>query len=466
MEPKEDQKQNEEGQPEGEHDKTSSMETNKLLEVGMKYKRSSNCDRSSPPFKDTDNNGDKSKSPSPTSDNNSNDNDNNSSHGTQSDRSSPQEDSEDDLMLEGEKLIVEPNSFEGVASAYRYKLTIQNQDLYAAAFNFTDDVDVFSFAQVNKKRAAKKEEWPFEAPLHHPQRCDVRLQLYAGKNEIKSCGGCSMWKELTSKPFLVLTPHGNRCVQFLKQPFILLIFRCCPKFHSYAKQFKLVITVTSAKTGKRHSCAINILRKKMNTKKRKELSPVAESNLSQDDIITNSLKKLQSQQQYKEIQQQYQDYQDYQPKYQQKLLNQHNLYNPAALNQILNNTPLPPTSMPTFPLINMYPNSSQPEYSFPSLSQIRMSYSSSSNDSYQNHNRNTMHGSSHSPKLSLSPKTSQTSEKTNLNSPFGNESWRDVSNFIEMESQRVKENLKKQSTSNSSSISTRNNNYLMHEETH
>lgn len=79
---------------------------------------------------------------------------------------------------DGERLIVEPNVFEGVASAYRYKLVIMNEELYASAFNFLEDVDVFSFSEVNKKRAAKKEEWPFDAPMHHPQRQYPKIECF------------------------------------------------------------------------------------------------------------------------------------------------------------------------------------------------------------------------------------------------------------------------------------------------
>lgn len=174
-----------------------------------------------------------------------------------------------------QKLIFEPDSLEGVASAYRYKLNILNPELEGCAFNFTDDLDVFNFNDVNKKRALKKEEWPNDSSLDNPRRYDVQIQLMAGNAEIKTCGGCSMWKDLTRKPFLMLTPHGNRCIQFIKKPFILMIFRCCPKFHSYAKQFKLVITITSPITGAKYSNEINIYRKKMNNsgKKRKIDSP-------------------------------------------------------------------------------------------------------------------------------------------------------------------------------------------------
>lgn len=166
-------------------------------------------------------------------------------------------------------LLVEPESLEGVASAYRYKLTILNRELYGCVFNFTEDADVFSFQDVNKKRAVKKEDWPTDASPDNPSIYDVKVQLMAGNVEIKNCSGCSMWKDLTEKPILILTPQGNRCIQFVRKPFILVIFRCCPKFHSFAKQFKLNIIVTCRSTGVKYSTVINIFRKKMRQTKSK-----------------------------------------------------------------------------------------------------------------------------------------------------------------------------------------------------
>lgn len=182
------------------------------------------------------------------------------------------------------KLLVDPESLEGVASAYRYKLTLLNPELNGCSFYFPKTMDVFNFNDVNKKRALKKEEWPSDSTLDNPLRHDVDIKLMAGNTEIQNCGVCNMWKDLTRKPFLVLTPHGNRCVQFVKKPFILLIFRCCPKFHSFAKQFKLVITITCPATGAKYTNEVNIYRKKMNnnntttSKKRKSTKKDTEQN--------------------------------------------------------------------------------------------------------------------------------------------------------------------------------------------
>lgn len=170
-----------------------------------------------------------------------------------------------------QKLNLDPDSLLGVASAYRYKLTVLNPELEKCALYFDDSMDVFAFNDVNKKRALKKQDWPGDAPLNHPRRYNVKVQLLAGNAEIKACGGCSMWKEMTKKPFLVLTPHGTRCVEYSKSPFILLIFRCCPKFHSYTKQFSLRVTITHNNFDIVYATEVLIHRKKMNnpTKKRK-----------------------------------------------------------------------------------------------------------------------------------------------------------------------------------------------------
>jgi len=173
-----------------------------------------------------------------------------------------------------QKLYLNPDSLMGVASAYRYKMMVTNSELERAAFYFDDSLDIFAFNDVNKKRALKKQDWPTDAPLNHPRRYNVKVQLMAGNAEIKSCGGCSMWKDMTRKPFLVLTPFGTRCVEFSKNPFILLIFRCCPKFHSYTKQFSLRVTITHATFPDIVYCTeVIIHRKKMNNvvggKKRK-----------------------------------------------------------------------------------------------------------------------------------------------------------------------------------------------------
>jgi len=134
----------------------------------------------------------------------------------------------------------------------------------------------FSFTAVDKKRALKKEEWPVAGSLEDTNRYDVKVQLMAGNVEIQNCDGCASWKDKTRKPFLVLTPMGERCVHYVKNahPFLLLIFRCCPKFHSCNKQFRLVITVTSPFSGETFRSELNIYRKKMiSNKKRKTTSP-------------------------------------------------------------------------------------------------------------------------------------------------------------------------------------------------
>jgi len=173
-------------------------------------------------------------------------------------------------------LVVDPESLEGVASAYRYKLTLKNESLIGSTFSFNESMDVFSFAAVDKKRALKKEEWPSSGSLEDLNRYDVKVQLMAGNVEIQSCDGCASWKDKTRKPFLVLTPNGERCVHFQKQPFLLLIFRCCPKFHSCNKQFRLVLTLTSRSQEVLRN-EVNIYRKKMvSSKKRRCLSPPQE----------------------------------------------------------------------------------------------------------------------------------------------------------------------------------------------
>jgi len=171
-------------------------------------------------------------------------------------------------------LKVEPESLEGVASAYRYKLCIKNECLIGATFNFGECLDVFSFTAVDKKRALKKEEWPTSGSLENPNRYDVKVQLMAGNVEIQTCDGCASWKEKTRKPFMVLTPTGERCVQYQKSPFLLLIFRCCPKFHSCNKQFRLLISISSPFTGQTFQSEVNIYRKKMISNKKRKVHPV------------------------------------------------------------------------------------------------------------------------------------------------------------------------------------------------
>jgi len=175
-------------------------------------------------------------------------------------------------------LVLDPPSLEGVASAYRYKVNLKNEALVGATFRFCDNLDVFSFSAVDKKRALKKEEWPVVGTVDAPNFWDVEIQLMAGETEIRNCDGCASWKDKTRKPFLVLSPTGERILQFTEYPFILVIFRCCPKFHSCNKQFRLVITVRSPTTGETFSNAVSIFRKKMvPSKKRKDpaaLSPI------------------------------------------------------------------------------------------------------------------------------------------------------------------------------------------------
>lgn len=186
-----------------------------------------------------------------------------------------------------QKLHLDPESLMGVASAYRYKLTVLNPEMEKCAFYFDESLDVFGFNDVNKKRALKKQDWPSDASLDHPRRYNVKIQLLAGSAEIKSCGGCSMWKEMTKKPFLLLTPHGTRCVEFAKNPFILLIFRCCPKFHSYTKQFSLRITVSHNNFDIVYGTEVIIHRKKMNTPAKKRKSSAL--NEEEDDEEEESL---------------------------------------------------------------------------------------------------------------------------------------------------------------------------------
>jgi len=186
-------------------------------------------------------------------------------------------------------LELDPQALEGVASAYRYKVSIKNEALVGATFCFAENLDIFSFSQVDKKRALKKEEWPVSSSLDVPNRYNVNIQLMAGNTEISQCDGCASWKDKTRKPFLVLTPTGDRVLQYLKNPFILLIFRCCPKFHSCSKQFRLNITITSPVTGETYRNEVNIYRKKMvSNKKRKLVSPPQTSPCSSSPISSPS----------------------------------------------------------------------------------------------------------------------------------------------------------------------------------
>jgi len=189
-------------------------------------------------------------------------------------------------------LVVDPETLEGVASAYRYKLTLKNESLISSTFSFNESMDVFSFAAVDKKRALKKDEWPSTGSNEDPNKYDVKVQLMAGSVEIQTCDGCASWKEKTRKPFLVLTPNGERCIHFQKQPFLLLIFRCCPKFHSCNKQFKLVITLTSS-SGEVLRNEVNIYRKKMvSSKKRRCLSPPEEPVMMKVQAVAKSQPRL------------------------------------------------------------------------------------------------------------------------------------------------------------------------------
>jgi len=186
-------------------------------------------------------------------------------------------------------LVVDPESLEGVASAYRYKLTIKNPNLMGATFHFSDSLDVFSFNAVDKKRALKKEEWPTTGNKSDPNKFIVKVHLMAGNVEIQNCDGCASWKEKTRKPFLVLTPTGERCVQFQKNPFLLLIFRCCPKFHSCNKQFRLVLSLSSCSGDQIFSQEVNIYRKKMVSSRKRKNSSSLESSSKIPSVVKSSL---------------------------------------------------------------------------------------------------------------------------------------------------------------------------------
>jgi hypothetical protein len=128
--------------------------------------------------------------------------------------------------------------------------------------------------------------------LDVPNLWDVDIQLIAGETEIRNCDGCASWKDKTRRPFLVLSPTGERVLQFHEHPFILVIFRCCPKFHSCNKQFRLVISVTSPVTGESFSNAVNIFRKKMvPCKKRKTENPTLPSAFKKTQIATGVMEK-------------------------------------------------------------------------------------------------------------------------------------------------------------------------------
>eukprot|EP01119_Soliformovum_irregulare_P008560 TRINITY_DN21675_c0_g1_i1.p1 TRINITY_DN21675_c0_g1~~TRINITY_DN21675_c0_g1_i1.p1 ORF type:complete len:393 (+),score=60.82 TRINITY_DN21675_c0_g1_i1:114-1292(+) len=167
------------------------------------------------------------------------------------------------------KLNMEPAELSSVASAYRYKLDIMNPELRECAFTFDESMDVFSFEEVDKKRALRKQDWPSETPSIMAPRYHVFVKLMASSTEITQCDGCASWKEKTRKPFMILTPNGGRSVQFSTNPFLLLIFRCCPKFHSCSKQFHLVTRIVNTTSGAEYISDININRKKFSQKKRK-----------------------------------------------------------------------------------------------------------------------------------------------------------------------------------------------------
>jgi len=165
------------------------------------------------------------------------------------------------------ELLVDPDSLDGVASAYRYKVGLLNDELTECDIEFEDKGAVFSFQDVDKKRALKKEEWPLKVTGLSKNLYTVKLQLFAGDTEITDCTGCSAWKEKTTKPFLILTPEGDKSIRFTSTPFLLLIFRCCPKFHGFSKQFRLVITITSKDQKIVYRGGLDINRKKFSKKR-------------------------------------------------------------------------------------------------------------------------------------------------------------------------------------------------------
>jgi len=147
------------------------------------------------------------------------------------------------------ELLVDPDSLDSVASAYRYKVALRNEELAECDLEFEDKAAVFSFQEVEKKRALKKEEWPLKVVGSSQKLFTVKLQLFAGDTEITDCTGC------------------------------------CPKFHGFSKQFRLVITVTSKDKKEVFKGGLDINRKKFSKKRNAE-------ECSSDDILPNKAPRL------------------------------------------------------------------------------------------------------------------------------------------------------------------------------
>ncbi len=125
-------------------------------------------------------------------------------------------------------LKTDPAVLEGVASAYCYKLELMNPELKGKVLQISEENEVFSFKEVNKPRALRKENLPIpmkSESLNPSQTFSVSVRLMTGFKEIKRCECCPQWKDKTSLPFLLVTPTGERNLLFPKNPTLLVIIR-------------------------------------------------------------------------------------------------------------------------------------------------------------------------------------------------------------------------------------------------
>jgi len=199
----------------------------------------------------------------------------------------PQTGSPTDPQFLQESLRVElPSNFTQLESQTCYRLGIKNSSLVGACLRFSSDLAVFPFSDVGK-RPILKEEYPKEitSEAEASQLVDVELKIFAGDEEIRICDDykkCAKWREKTTKPLLVLTPRGQKMIQFGEnmEPFLLLIFRCCPRFH-HGQDFELHMNLRTATTV--YTATIDLKRKRNQTQKKKEESTGGKLDKSMDN---------------------------------------------------------------------------------------------------------------------------------------------------------------------------------------
>jgi hypothetical protein len=184
-------------------------------------------------------------------------------------------------VLIHEPLVIElPSHFTQLESQTCYRIGLKNPSLLGACLRFSSDLAVFPFFEVGK-RPILKEEFPKDvAPEDESQLdiIDVELKIFAGDEEIIICDDskkCVKWREKTTKPVLVLTPRGTRTIQFDqdKEPFLLLIFRCCPRFHR-GQEFEMQLKLTSRR--RQYTTVIDLKRKKNQAQKKREQEALKE----------------------------------------------------------------------------------------------------------------------------------------------------------------------------------------------